>query len=73
MDPTSRRHYVNEPNVFYYACGQYTLKHSRKAINNFLKSAYFAYVKVVLRFEHRIFYVNFAYTAFSPMDEQQQK
>ena len=35
-----RRLCLNEPNVFYYICGEYTLEHNRKTISDFVKRAY---------------------------------
>ena len=48
MATSSRRRCSNEPNVFCYICGEYTLKHNRKTISDFVKSAYLAYFKVML-------------------------
>ena len=42
------RRCLNEPNVFYYICGDYTLEHNRKTINNFVNRAYLVYFKVTL-------------------------
>ena len=48
MATSSRRRCLNEPNVFCYICGEYTLQHNRKTISDFLKRAYLAYFKVML-------------------------
>ena len=48
MATSSRRSCVNDPNVFCYICGEYTLEHNRKLITNFVKQAYLAYFKVKL-------------------------
>ena len=45
---SSRRSCVNDPNVFYYICGEYTLEHNQKLITNFVKQAYLTYFKVKL-------------------------
>ena len=42
---SSTRRCLNEPNVFYYVCGEYTFQHNRKAISDFIKRAYLAYFK----------------------------
>ena len=34
-------------------CGEYTQKHNRKAINDFVEDAYFAYFKVMLCDENK--------------------
>lgn len=43
---SSRRSCHNEPNVFCYICGEYTVKKYRKSITDFVKSAYFSYFKL---------------------------
>ena len=44
--PTSlRRSYKNEPNVFCYICGKYTLEYNKKTISDFVKCTYLAYFK----------------------------
>ena len=48
MATSSRRRFLNEPNVFCYVCGKYTLEHNRKTISDFVKRAYLAYFKVML-------------------------
>ena len=48
MASSLRRRCLNESNVFYYICGDYTLEHNRKTINNFVKRAYLVYFKVML-------------------------
>ena len=48
MAKSSRRCCLNEPNVFCYTCGEYTLEHNRKIISDFVKHAYLAYFKVIL-------------------------
>ena len=48
MAPSCRTSGVNDPNVFCYICGEYTLKHNRKLITDFVKQAYLAYFKVKL-------------------------
>ena len=48
MAISSRRLCVNDPNVFCYICGEYTLEHNRKLITDFVKQAYLAYFKVKL-------------------------
>lgn len=40
---SSRRSCVNDPNMFCYICGEYTVKKFRKPITDFIKSAYFSY------------------------------
>jgi len=45
---SSRRRCLNEPNVFCYICGEYTLQHNRKTISDFVKRAYLAYFKAML-------------------------
>ena len=44
----TRRRCVNDPDVFCYMYGEYTLEHNRKAISDFVKQAYLAYFKVKL-------------------------
>ena len=39
---------LNNPNVFCYICGKYTLQSNRKGISEFVKCAYLAYFKVML-------------------------
>jgi len=48
MATSSRRCCLNEPNVFCYICGEYTLQHNRKTISDFVNCAYLAYFKVML-------------------------
>ena len=48
MATSSRRSCVNDPDVFCYICGEYTLEHNRKLITDFVKQAYLAYFKVKL-------------------------
>ena len=48
MATSSRRSSVNDPNVFCYLCGEYTLEHNRKLITDFVKQAYLSYFKVKL-------------------------
>ena len=48
MATSSRRSCVNDPNVFCYICGEYTLEHYRKLITDFVKQAYLAYFEVKL-------------------------
>ena len=48
MATSSRRSCVNDPNVFCYICGEYTLEQNRKLITDFVKQAYLAYFKVKL-------------------------
>ena len=43
-----RRRCLNNPNVFCYICGEYTLQSNRKGISEFVKCAYLAYFKVML-------------------------
>ena len=43
-----RRRCLNNPNVFYCICGEYTLQSNRKGISKFVKCAYLAYFKVML-------------------------
>ena len=43
-----RRRCLNNPNVFCYICGEYTLQSYRKGISEFVKCAYLAYFKVML-------------------------
>ncbi|KAJ8737977.1 hypothetical protein PYW08_000577 [Mythimna loreyi] len=43
---SSRRSCHNEPNVFCYICGEYTVKKYRKPVTDFVKSAYFSYFKL---------------------------
>ena len=45
---SSRRKCSNDPNVFCYICGDYTVKEQRKPINDFVKKAYFAYLGIKL-------------------------
>ena len=40
MATSSRRSFVNDPNVFCYICGEYTLEHNQKLIIDFVKQAY---------------------------------
>ena len=42
MATSSRRSCVNDPNVFCYIYGEYTLEHNRKLITDFVKQAYLA-------------------------------
>ena len=44
----TRRRFVNDPDVFCYICGEYTLEHNRKAISDFVKQAYLAHFKLKL-------------------------
>ena len=39
---------VNDANAFYYTCGQFTIKWSHMEIDDFYRKAYFAYFKVKL-------------------------
>ena len=48
MATSSRRSCVNDPNVFCYICGEYTLEHNQNLITDFVKQAYLAYFKVKL-------------------------
>ena len=48
MATLSKRRCLNEPNVFCYICGEYTLEHNRKTISDFVGCAYLAYFKVML-------------------------
>ena len=48
MAISSRRSCVNDPNVFCYICGEYTLEHNQKLITDFVKQACLAYFKVKL-------------------------
>ena len=48
MATSCRRSCVNDPNVFCYIYGEYTLEHNRKLITDFVKQAYLAYFKVKL-------------------------
>ena len=48
MATSLRRRCLNEPNVFCYNCGEYTLEHNRKTIGDFVKHAYLAYFKMML-------------------------
>jgi len=48
MATSSRRRCLNEPNVFCYISGEYTLQHNSKTISSFVKRAYLAYFKVML-------------------------
>ena len=48
MATSSRRSCANDPNVFCYICGEYTLEHNRKLITDFVKQAHLAYFKVKL-------------------------
>jgi len=34
---------ANNPDAFYYICGEYTPKHQRKRMTDFVKQSYFAY------------------------------
>ena len=43
-----RRQCSNDPNIFCYICGSFTLKTQRRNITDFVKSVYFAYFKVPL-------------------------
>ena len=43
-----RRSCANSPDAFCYICGEYTLKHQRKGIKDFVKQSYFAYFVVKL-------------------------
>ena len=36
---------INEPNIFCYICGEYTLKNNSNTIHDFVKHAYFACFK----------------------------
>ena len=49
MVTSSRRRCLNEPNVFCYICGEYTLQHNKKTISDFVKRAYLAYFKVLIK------------------------
>ena len=40
---SNKRAYVNNPDVFCYICGEYTMKLNRKAIFHFVRKAYLAY------------------------------
>ena len=40
---SKRRKRCNDPNVFRYICGDYTVKEQRKPITDFVKRAYYAY------------------------------
>ena len=49
MASTSRRRQCsNDPNIFCYICGNFTLKTQRRNITDFVKRVYFAYFKVKL-------------------------
>ena len=48
MATSWRRRCLNDPNVFCYICGEYTLQHNRKTISDFAKRAYLAYFKVMV-------------------------
>ena len=48
MTTSSKRRCLNEPNVFCYICGEYTLQHNRKTISDFVKRGYLAYFRVML-------------------------
>lgn len=48
MASTSRRKCSNDPDIFCYICGSFTLKTQRRNITNFVKSVYLAYFKVPL-------------------------
>ena len=43
-----RRRCLNNPNVFCYICGEYTLQSNRKGISEFVKCAYLVHFKVML-------------------------
>ncbi|QQP34707.1 Uncharacterized protein FKW44_022685 [Caligus rogercresseyi] len=45
---SARRSCRNNPDVFCYICGEYTLSGDRKNITGFVKRAYMAYFKVKL-------------------------
>ena len=44
----TRRRCVNDPDNFCYVCGEYTLKHDRKAISDFVEQSYLAYFELKL-------------------------
>ena len=48
MAASNRRSCSNEPNIFCYICGAFTLSAQRKNITPFIKQAYQAYFKVPL-------------------------
>ena len=45
---SSRKSCLNDPDVFCYICGQYTLKPNRNHVTSFIKRAYLAYFGVKL-------------------------
>ena len=45
---SKRRKCCNDPNVFCYICGDYTVKKQRKPITDFVKRAYYAYFGIKL-------------------------
>ena len=45
---SSNRRCLNDVNVFCYICGEFTLTHNRRMINDHLKKLYLAYFEVHL-------------------------
>ena len=43
-----RRKYKNNPNIFFYICGKYTLSKRSAYITEFVRKAYFLYFGVKL-------------------------
>jgi len=43
---SQRRKYNNDPDIFRYICGIFTLQGQRRNINKFVKKVYLAYFKV---------------------------
>ena len=48
MSTVKKRGCSNDPNIFCYICGSFTLSSQRREITNFVKNLYFAYFKVKL-------------------------
>lgn len=47
--PSSRRCCVNNPNTFYYICGEYVVKKFRKPITDSVKKTYIDYFKIEMK------------------------
>lgn len=48
VSTSQRRKCCNDPDIFYYICGCFTLKHKRRNIMNFVKRVYLDYFKIPL-------------------------
>ena len=48
MVTSPKRQCLNETNIFCYICGEYTLKHNKKIMSDFVKRAYLACFQVML-------------------------